>query len=164
MPACGRVYVGWVTGNRGDAEIRRTRPENRLTRRSSGTGQSASTQGQPLYSASSPVGHGRSMMGVGMASTLRGRSSSRIRGSELVGLPGPRPSVGGLPGPRPSVGGISGPEARGAGRHQGRIPQSRDPCRGGLPDQPFWLGPGCPGPSAGVVPRGVRSTSVTGSR
>ena len=48
-------------------------------------------------------------MGVGMASTLRGRSSSRIRGSGLVGLPGPRPSVGGIPGPRPGgLGAIRG--------------------------------------------------------
>lgn len=49
------------------------------------------------------------MMGVGMASTLRGRSSFRIRGSGLVGIPGPRPSVGGIPGLRPGgLGAIRG--------------------------------------------------------
>lgn len=61
------------------------------------------------------------MMGVGMASTLRGRSVSRIRGSGLVGLLGPGPGVGGIPGPEAQRWWYSGPEARGLGAIRGEF-------------------------------------------
>lgn len=83
-------------------------------------------------------------MGAGMASIVQSWSASRIRGPGLVGLLGPGPVVGGIPGPRPG----------GLGASRGEFLKPGIRAGGGLLDQSFWLGPGCPEPVLGWF-RGV---------